>query len=153
MSGKAALSPTCFSAVVSHSSASIACCGCWLAKNSCNASPSKNSPAVSIECAAIGVQLVEDDKVETLSILDDGSIKRALPRHQELDDNEQGQRKEQDGSEIRLVELERLTAEGLTLIERRNAMEFFRDRPPSSSSATPARSGGRAPARWSTTAP
>jgi YspA, cpYpsA-related SLOG family len=48
----------------------------------------------------------------------------------ELDDNEQAQRrsqKEQDGSEIRSVELERLTAEGTTLIERRNSMEFFRD--------------------------
>ena len=35
--------------------------------------------------------------------------------------------REQDGSEIRSVELERLTAEGMTLIERRNVMEFFRD--------------------------
>jgi len=48
----------------------------------------------------------------------------------ELDDNEQAQRrsqKEQDGSEIRSVELERFTAQGMTLIERRDAMEFFRD--------------------------
>jgi hypothetical protein len=48
----------------------------------------------------------------------------------ELDDNEVAQKrsqKEQDGSEIRSVELERLVAEGLTLIERRNAMELFRD--------------------------
>ncbi len=48
----------------------------------------------------------------------------------ELDDNEQAQRRlqrEQDGSEVRSVELERLTAEGQTLIERRNSMEFFRD--------------------------
>jgi hypothetical protein len=48
----------------------------------------------------------------------------------ELDDNEHAQRRsqnEQDGSEIRSVELERLTAEGLSLIERRDAMEFFRD--------------------------
>jgi hypothetical protein len=48
----------------------------------------------------------------------------------ELDDNEQAQRRsqrEQDGSEIKSVELERLTAEGQTLIERRNGMEFFRD--------------------------
>jgi hypothetical protein len=48
----------------------------------------------------------------------------------ELDKNEQAQRRcqrEQDGSEIRSVELERLTAEGMTLIERRNVMEFFRD--------------------------
>jgi hypothetical protein len=47
-----------------------------------------------------------------------------------LDDNEDAQKrsqKEQDGSEIRSVELERLTAEGITLIERRNGMEIFRD--------------------------
>ena len=56
---------------------------------------------------------------------------RAVSRiERELDDNEQAQRrgqKEQDGSEIRSVELERLTAEGMTLIERRNSMELFRD--------------------------
>ncbi|MHB1302625.1 MAG: DUF2493 domain-containing protein [Acidiphilium sp.] len=48
----------------------------------------------------------------------------------ELDDNEQAQRhsqKAQDGSEIRSVELERLTAEGQTLLERRDCLEFFRD--------------------------
>ncbi len=48
----------------------------------------------------------------------------------ELDDNESAQKrsqKEQDGSEIRSVELERLIAQGLTLIERRDAMELFRD--------------------------
>jgi YspA, cpYpsA-related SLOG family len=48
----------------------------------------------------------------------------------ELDANEVAQKhsqKEQDGSEIRSVELERLIAEGLTLIERRNSMELFRD--------------------------
>jgi hypothetical protein len=48
----------------------------------------------------------------------------------ELDDNEQAQKRsqrDQDGSEIRSVELERLTAEGMTLIERRNSMEFFCD--------------------------
>jgi YspA, cpYpsA-related SLOG family len=56
---------------------------------------------------------------------------RAAERvHRELDDNEVAQKrsqKEQDGSEIRSVELERLVAEGLTLIERRNCMELFRD--------------------------
>ena len=48
----------------------------------------------------------------------------------ELDVNEQAQRKaqvEQDGSEVKSVELERLTAQGLSLIERRNAFEFMRD--------------------------
>ena len=56
---------------------------------------------------------------------------RAADRVQrELDHNEEAQRRsqtEQDGSEIRSVELERLVAEGLTLIERRNTMELFRD--------------------------
>lgn len=48
----------------------------------------------------------------------------------ELDDNEQAQRRsqrEQDGSEVKSVELERLTAEGQTLIERRDAFELMRD--------------------------
>ena len=48
----------------------------------------------------------------------------------ELDLNEQAQRKaqaEQDGSEVKSVELERLIARGLSLIERRNAFEFARD--------------------------
>ncbi|UPK07003.1 DUF2493 domain-containing protein [Bradyrhizobium sp. 170] len=51
-----------------------------------------------------------------------------IDRH--LDDNEQAQRKsqrEQNGSEVRSVGLERLTAEGITLIERRNCLELFRD--------------------------
>ena len=56
---------------------------------------------------------------------------RAVGRiERELDTNEQAQKraqKEQDGSEIRSVELERLTSEGQSAIERRNAMEFFRD--------------------------
>ncbi len=48
----------------------------------------------------------------------------------ELDRNEVAQRisqKEQDGSEVKSVELERLTAEGITMVERRNAFEFLRD--------------------------
>ena len=57
---------------------------------------------------------------------------RATDRiERELDNNEQAQRKsqrEQNGSEVRSVELERLTAEGITLIERRNCLELFRDK-------------------------
>jgi hypothetical protein len=48
----------------------------------------------------------------------------------DLDANENAQRlgqREQDGSEVRSVELERLVAQGLTLIERRNSFEFIRD--------------------------
>ena len=56
---------------------------------------------------------------------------RATDRvERELDGNEQAQRRsqrEQDGSEVKSVELERLTSQGLTLIERRNSMELFRD--------------------------
>src|SRR3546814_17124405 len=47
-----------------------------------------------------------------------------------LDDNEQAQRRsqrEQDGSEAQSVELERLTAQGISIIERRNAFEDFRE--------------------------
>ena len=56
---------------------------------------------------------------------------RAAERvERELDDNEVAQRssqREQDGSEVKSVELERLLREGGTMIERRDAMEFFRD--------------------------
>jgi protein ImuB len=48
----------------------------------------------------------------------------------ELDDNEQAQKRgqrDQDGSEVKSVELERLIAEGQTLIERRDAFELMRD--------------------------
>jgi len=48
----------------------------------------------------------------------------------QLDANEQAQRRsqlEQNGSEVRSVELERLTAQGISLIERRDAFEFCRD--------------------------
>ncbi|MET3793271.1 DUF2493 domain-containing protein [Aquamicrobium terrae] len=48
----------------------------------------------------------------------------------ELQRNEDAQRagqRDQDGSEVKSVELERLIAEGITLLERRNAFEFMRD--------------------------
>jgi hypothetical protein len=58
-------------------------------------------------------------------------FQRATARvERDLDDNERSQRRlqrEQDGSEVKAVELERLTAEGITMIERRDAMELFRD--------------------------
>lgn len=47
-----------------------------------------------------------------------------------LDDNERAQRRlqdEQDGSEVKSVELERLTAQGLALIDRRDAFDTFLD--------------------------
>ncbi|MEO6215192.1 MAG: DUF2493 domain-containing protein [Sphingomonas sp.] len=56
---------------------------------------------------------------------------RAAERiERELDDNEMAQKRgqrEQDGSEVKSVELERLLREGVTMIERRDTMEFFRD--------------------------
>ena len=48
----------------------------------------------------------------------------------ELDDNEQAQKRaqrEQDGSEVKSVELERLIAEGKTLVERQTTFELMRD--------------------------
>jgi hypothetical protein len=48
----------------------------------------------------------------------------------DLDTNETAQhasQRAQDGSEVRSLELERLVAEGLSLIERRNSFEFLRD--------------------------
>lgn len=58
-------------------------------------------------------------------------FQRAAERlERELDDNEQGQRRlqrEQDGSEVRSVELETAIAIGRSMIERRDAMEAFRD--------------------------
>jgi len=56
---------------------------------------------------------------------------RAMSRIQrELDDNEDAQKRgqrEQDGSEVKSVELERLIREGIGLIERRNVLEFLRE--------------------------
>ena len=48
-----------------------------------------------------------------------------------LDDNEVAQhrlQREQDGSEVKSTELERLTAEGTSLVERQHCLEAFRDR-------------------------
>ena len=51
-------------------------------------------------------------------------IQRELQRNEDAQRN--GQR-EQDGSEVKSVELERHVTEGITLLERRNAFEFMRD--------------------------
>ena len=56
---------------------------------------------------------------------------RAVERaDRKLDDNEQEQKRlqrEQDGSEVKSVQLERLTEHGRSLIERRDSLEVFRD--------------------------
>ena len=59
------------------------------------------------------------------------SFHRAVDRiERKLDDNEQAQRRlqrEQDGSEVKSVQLETLIGIGQSLIERRDSMEIFRD--------------------------
>ncbi len=56
---------------------------------------------------------------------------RAVDRiEQKLDDNEQSQKqlqREQDGSEVKSVELERLIDIGMNLIGRRDGMDSFRE--------------------------
>jgi hypothetical protein len=62
-------------------------------------------------------------------------------------DNEQAHlhsQKEQDGSEIRSVELEGLTAEGLTLSSAGRVWSSFATRPPTDPKAAPTPPGGRA---------
>ena len=73
---------------------------------------------------------LEDDLADLLWALVN-LFHRAVGRvERALDINEQAQRRsqaEQNGSEVKSVELERLIGEGISLIERRNAFEFFRD--------------------------
>ena len=74
---------------------------------------------------------LEDDVPDVLWSLVNVFHRRAEWVGRQLDDNEQAQRRaqaEQDGSEIRSVELERLIALGLSSVERRNAFEYARDR-------------------------
>jgi hypothetical protein len=73
---------------------------------------------------------LEDDLPDLLWSFVNLFHRKAERIDREIDDNETAQRRgqaEQDGSEIRSVELERLISQGLTLNERRNAFEFFRD--------------------------
>ncbi|ARQ13882.1 hypothetical protein NXC12_PE00286 (plasmid) [Rhizobium etli] len=81
-------------------------------------------------CEMLGDTRLEPD-LEDLSWSTVNLFHRAGERIQrELDRNEEAQRtnqREQDGSEVKSVELERLIAEGITLLERRNSFEFMRD--------------------------
>lgn len=73
---------------------------------------------------------LEDDLADLLWSFVNIFQRKIATIERQLDDNEQAQRqsqKEQDGSEVRSVELERLVAEGVSLIERRHAFEAFRD--------------------------
>lgn len=81
------------------------------------------------------VSCLEDTRIEPdLEDLAWGIVNvfhRASERvERDLDDNEQAQKRlqrEQDGSEVKSVEMERKLAEGITMIERRDVMEFLRD--------------------------
>ena len=77
----------------------------------------------------IGTRL-EDEVPDLLWSLVNLLHRKADRQSRRLDDNAVAQRRsqgEQDGSEIKSVELERLLAEGLAGEERRNAFEFLRD--------------------------
>jgi hypothetical protein len=73
---------------------------------------------------------LEPDLDDLLWHLTDLFHKKAARAQRQLDDNEDRQRKsqeEQDGSEVRSVELESLTAQGEALLDRRAAFEHMRD--------------------------
>ncbi|MGR3440052.1 MAG: DUF2493 domain-containing protein [Paracoccus sp. (in: a-proteobacteria)] len=80
--------------------------------------------------STLGETRLEPDLAELLWGLGNLFHRATARIERQLDDNEQAQRRlqrEQDGSEVKSVELERVTAEGRTLLERRSAMEAFRD--------------------------
>jgi hypothetical protein len=82
-----------------------------------------------VEAFKTGTRL-EDDLADLLWSFVNLFHRKVDRVERELDVNEQAQRRgqaEQDGSEVKSVELERLIAQGLSLIERRNAFEFVRD--------------------------
>jgi hypothetical protein len=73
---------------------------------------------------------LEPDLDELFWHLTDLFHKKAARLARALDDNEDRQKKsqeEQDGSEVRSVELETLIAQGQTLLDRREAFEHMRD--------------------------
>jgi hypothetical protein len=80
--------------------------------------------------ATLGETRLEPD-LENLLWSSVNLFHRATERiEHDLDGNEQAQKRsqrDQDGSEVCSVDLERLIAEGITLIERRGSMELFRD--------------------------
>jgi len=83
---------------------------------------------------AIGAMLagtrLEDDLPALLWSVVNAFHRRLDAIGRALDDNEQAQRRsqaEQDGSEVKSVELERLLRQGLALIDRRDSFEAFRD--------------------------
>ena len=88
-----------------------------------------NAAVEALSVMLTGTRL-EDDLADLLWSFVNLFHRKAARIERELDLNEQAQRKgqaEQDGSEVKSVELERLIAQGLSLIERRNAFEFLRE--------------------------
>jgi hypothetical protein len=74
---------------------------------------------------------LEPDIDDLLWSMTDLFHRKASRVQRQLDDNEDRQRRsqdEQDGSEIRSVELERLILQGQTLLEKRSVFELLRDR-------------------------
>ena len=88
-----------------------------------------NAAVEAISVMLTGTRL-EDDLADLLWSFVNLFHRKTDRVERELDLNEQAQRRgqaEQDGSEVKSVELERLINQGLSLIERRNAFEFVRD--------------------------
>jgi YspA, cpYpsA-related SLOG family len=80
-----------------------------------------------VEAMLTGTRL-EDDLADLLWSFVNLFHRKTLRIEAELDRNEQAQRRsqtDQDGSEVKSVELERLIDEGKSLIERRHAAELF----------------------------
>lgn len=80
--------------------------------------------------AALSDTRLEPDMHELLWGMTNVFHRAAERLERDLDTNEQDQRRlqrEQDGSEVRSVELETATAIGRTMLERRDTMEAFRD--------------------------
>ena len=76
-----------------------------------------------------GTRLEDDveDLLWSLVNLFHRKIDRVQRRLDGNEDAQQRSQREQDGAEVKSVELERLIAQGLTLLEQRNAFEFLRD--------------------------
>jgi hypothetical protein len=92
---------------------------------------SSSSARTSTATARRKVQAGLEDELDDLLWALTNIFHRRIDRlERDLDTNVQAQRRsqaEQDGSEVRSVELERLIVQGQSLIERRNAFEFCRD--------------------------
>jgi hypothetical protein len=88
-----------------------------------------NAAVEALSAMLTGTRL-EDDLADLLWSFVNLFHRKTERIERELDVNEQAQRAgqaEQDGSEVKSVELEQLIAQGLSLIERRNAFEFARE--------------------------